>query len=101
MGRAIATPEQERCDADVSDARPYCELPPEGQERARERWREKGWLLLDSNGYNLRYSLGTSRTRLVSIRRAAIMEVNGDVLPLVGHETPLYEALYGKDPWVC
>lgn len=47
-------------------------------EETIQNWREKGWLTLDSNGYNLRYSLGTSRTRLVSIRRAAIMEVNDD-----------------------
>ena len=43
MGCAVATPEQDCGDASVSNARPYCELSPEAQARAREVWREKGW----------------------------------------------------------
>jgi putative DNA primase/helicase len=70
-------------------------------EEITQNWREKGWVLVDHENYNPRFSLGNTRTRLIAIRRSAIMEVNGDVLPLIGHETPLYDGLYGKRPWVC
>jgi putative DNA primase/helicase len=70
-------------------------------EEITQNWREKNWLVVDHENYNPRFSLGNTRTRLIAIRRSAIMEVNGEVLPLVGHETPLYDQLYGKRPWVC
>jgi putative DNA primase/helicase len=70
-------------------------------EEILQNWREKGWLVLDHENYNPRHTLGTARTRLISIHRTAIMGVVGDIQPLVGRETPLFEPLYGNPPLTC
>jgi len=43
MGCVVETSKPKRRPKSLSTARPYGELSPEAQARAREVWREKGW----------------------------------------------------------